>query len=193
MSGSHFLSAVLGRGRCGDQGGIDDGALAQQQALVGQMRLDSFEDALGQLVRLEQVTELDQGGGIRGGLTSQVDTHEAADRLAVVEGIFDPLVGQAEALLGDVHAQHALQADGRAPRAFALGVERSDLADQRRPRGHRFDLGQEAVAPGALFLGGVFQVGKARLHRRGSAGWRGGYCISIQWPRPCFQNSSAFP
>ena len=39
---------------------------------------------------------------------------------------------------------------------------------QLAPRGHAIDLGQEAVALRQLLLGGVFKVGKARLHDR----WR---------------------
>jgi hypothetical protein len=47
---------VLGRWRCGDQGGIDDGAFAQKQAFLGQVGVDGVEDGFGELMLFEQVT-----------------------------------------------------------------------------------------------------------------------------------------
>jgi hypothetical protein len=41
---------------------------------------------------------------------------EVADGLAVVDGVFDAFIGQAQALLHDVHAQHAGEPDRRASR-----------------------------------------------------------------------------
>lgn len=70
----------------------------------------------------------------------------------------------AKVLLGDVHAQHALQPDRRSPGALDRRIERLDQFVQPAPRRHAVDLGQEVVAPRRLLLGGVFKVGKALLH-----------------------------
>src|SRR5690606_27396053 len=73
------------------------------------------------------------------------------------------LIGQPEALLRDVHAQHPLQANGRTAAPRTLGVERFERADHRRPRRDRLNLGQKALAPGLLLLVGVLEVGKTGL------------------------------
>lgn len=160
------LALVLGRTGRGDDRGVHDRTFLKQQALVGQMDVDCREDALGQLVLFQQATELQKGRRIRRRFPGQVDADKASDRLAVVDGVLDSLVGQPEALLGDVHAQHPLQADRRTAASFALGIERLDRRDQRRPRRHRLDLGQKAVATRHLLLRRVLQVGKASLHAR---------------------------
>jgi len=57
--------AVLGRRRGGDQGRIQEWALAQQQLLPGQVVADGLEDCPGQTLILQQTAELQQRGGIR--------------------------------------------------------------------------------------------------------------------------------
>ena len=95
------------------------------QTLGGQVHVDGGKDALGQLVRLERAAELEGRCGIGGRLVAEVYAEEVAERPAILEGgVFRSLVGRAEALLGDVHAQHALQSDGRLSSPLALGIER---------------------------------------------------------------------
>ena len=48
-----FPLPVLGRGRCGNQRGTHDRALPQEQAFLGQMRVDGVEDGFGQLMGFE--------------------------------------------------------------------------------------------------------------------------------------------
>lgn len=63
----------------------------------------------------------------------QIDADEAANGLAVVDRIFDTFVRQAKTLLGDVHAQHAFQANRRTTTATTFRVIRQDGRHQRRP------------------------------------------------------------
>jgi hypothetical protein len=93
----------------------------------------------------------------------QVDAHELAHGLAVVDRIFQPLVAQAVPLLQEVHPQHARHADGRAAHAATTGVVRFDERDQRRPRHHLLRLAQELLAPGLALLARLFQARKACL------------------------------
>lgn len=58
------LIPVLGRGRCRDQGRIDDGALFEHQPLFGQIGVDRLEDDLGQTGLFQQAAKLEQGRGI---------------------------------------------------------------------------------------------------------------------------------
>jgi hypothetical protein len=165
----HFRIAlatlVLGRGRRRDDRRVHHRALPEHQPLGSQVAVDAGEDAFSQLVGLQQTAELEQRRGIWRGFPRQVDAYKAPDRLTVVDGVFRAFVGQAKALLGDVHAQHPLQANRGATSAFALGIERLKLRHQCRPRRHRFDLAKKAISSRHLRLGRVLQVGKAPLHR----------------------------
>lgn len=161
-----FLVAVLCRRRCRNQGGVHDRPLAHDQTFAGQVHVDFIEDPTRQIVLLQQPTELQQRRRIWRRFVCQIDADETTNGLAVVDRIFDSLVRQTEALLGDVHAQHALQAHRRAASPIALRVVRQQRGDQRRPRGRGLDLGQEALASRQLFLAGELRVGKARLLHR---------------------------
>lgn len=162
------LGMVLSRGRRGNQGRIDDGAFAHQQALLGQMTVDHVEDLACQCMHLEQAPKLQQRRRIRGRFTRKVNADAASDRLAVVDHLLDAFVQPPEALLRQVHPQHTLQSDRRATAAIALRVERLELCDQRRLARHRFDLGQIPVTACQFLLRRVLKFGKARLHGRGS-------------------------
>lgn len=75
------------------------------------MAIDRVKDLTRQLFRFEKVTEFEQRRRVRRRLTVQVNADESADGLAVVDGVFDALIGQVEALLGHIHAKHARQSD----------------------------------------------------------------------------------
>ena len=56
-------------------------------------------------------------------LTQKVDPHEFTHGIAVVNGVFHSLVGQAEPALQQVHPQHSLDLNGRTA-SFPTGVVR---------------------------------------------------------------------
>lgn len=167
---------ILRRGRRGNDGRIDYGAFSEQQALLSKVGVDGGKDALGQSVGFEQAAEPEQGGGIRGGFPVQINANEGSNGLAVVDCIFDPLVRQSEALLGNVHARHALQADRRPAATGAFGIERFQLGHQCRPGRHGIDLAKKSIPPRALLLGGVLEVRKALLHNWLSFRYHHGDC-----------------
>jgi hypothetical protein len=156
------LVLVLGRGRSGDDRGVDDRALPHQQAALLQHRPDLVEQRPGQIVALQPMAEVQQGRRVRHRVAVQLDPGKAAQRLAVVQRIFQRLVGQTVPLLQKVDAQHPLQPDRRAA-ALALRIERPQSLDQPRPRHHLLHLGQKLVAPRLLFLACVFRLRKAAL------------------------------
>ncbi len=156
---------IFGRGRRGNQGGVDNRAFAQKQTLLGQVGVDGVEDGFGELMLCEQMAKLQEGGGIGHGVAGEINADETADGLAVVAGVFDAFVGVAEALLGNVHAQPG-QSFGWATGATVAGIEGRDGLFECRPRGDGFEFGEETITPGRFLLGGVFQFGKARLHRK---------------------------
>ena len=87
----------IGGGCYRHDGGVDDRALAHEQALLGQTGVDFLEDPLGQGMFLQQMTEVQQRGRVRHALDGQIDTDEVAHRLTVVDGVVERLVGSASA------------------------------------------------------------------------------------------------
>lgn len=85
--GIAFPLLVFGRGCRGNQGGVDNRAFTQEQAAFGQPGVDRLKQGFGQLLVFQQATELEQSGGIRGAFLAQIDADEAANRLAVVDGV----------------------------------------------------------------------------------------------------------
>jgi hypothetical protein len=79
--------------------------LHAEQALLGQVRVDLVGQRLGQVVGQQQSPEREQRGGIWLRIARQVDAHEVAQGLAVIQRAFQRLVGQALPLLQAVHAQ----------------------------------------------------------------------------------------
>ena len=99
------------------------------------MSVDLLEQGLGEVVVQQQSPELQQRGGVGHRLARQVNAHEVAQRLAVVQRIFQRLVGQAVPLLQTVHAQHLLHADGLAAHAAALFGYSGSITAISRPHG----------------------------------------------------------
>ncbi len=143
---------------------------AHHQSLRCQVRIDRFENLRRQSLRFQQMAELEQRRRVRCALAIEVDTDKSANRLAVVDGVFNAFIGQTEALLGHVHAQHSGQANWRTTWAGNLRVVRLDQLVQLAPRRGHIDLGEEAVAARQLLLGCVLKVGKALLHDRWQTG-----------------------
>ena len=86
----------------------------------------------------------------------------------LVDGVFNCLVGQAEPLLQEVHAQHARHPDGLAPNAPSCGVLRLDECLQSSPRHHSLHLAKELLAARHALLLPELVAGKALLLGR----WR---------------------
>ena len=125
----------------------------------GPVGVDGGKEALAQAVRFEQAAELQERGGVGHALGHQVDPGEAAQRLAVVEGVFDRLVRQPMPLLEEIDAQLALQPGGRAP-ALAFRMEGFDDGEQLRPRDQRLHAREELLPPRGLLPGGKLGLQK---------------------------------
>jgi hypothetical protein len=176
-----LLGLVLGGERGGHDGGVDDGALAHEQLLLGQAGVDLLEDPLGQGMFLQQVTETQQRGGVRHALDGQVDTDEVTHGLAIVDIIFERLVGEGVPLLQEVDPQRALQANGRpAPLACRIRkVGRRQCIDHSLPWHQGIHLGQEPLSAGNLLLASGAQPGRTRSASSGGSvrRWQEGQII----------------
>mgnify|MGYP005829094617 CR=1 FL=1 len=105
---------------------------------------------------LQQMTEAQQRGRVRYALDGQIDTHEVAHRLTIVDRIFERLVGERIPLLQEVDPQHASRPMGGRPQRV----------DEPLPRHQHLHLGQEPLAAGHLLLVLVFCLGERDLLHR---------------------------
>ncbi len=162
----HFRVAcaavVSGRARCGNNGGIDDRALLEHQALAHEQRVDRLEDPIGERMLLEQIAKVEDRGLVRDRAPSKREIGEATHRGDFVERIFHREVRQCVPLLHEVDAQHRTKRVRMA--AFArTGIVRLEHRLKRRPVDHLFHLVEEDLAARFLALGVVFRIGETQL------------------------------
>jgi hypothetical protein len=93
------VALVIGRTRRRNDGRIHDRARTHEQALLAQVIVDLLEQGARQVVVVEQASKLQQRRRVGHRLARQIDAHEVAQRLAVVQRIFQRLVGQPVPLL----------------------------------------------------------------------------------------------
>jgi hypothetical protein len=161
-----LLGLVLGRGSDRHDGGVDDGALAHEQALLGQSGVDLLEDPLGQGMLLQQMAETQRRGGVWHALDGQVNTDEVAHGLAIVDSIFERLVGESVPLLKKVNTMHVLKTDGGGATPLASRVRevgRRHCLYQRLTWHQRLHLGQELLSGGNLLLVLAFRLSERDL------------------------------
>lgn len=93
--GIAFAFLVLGRTGCVDDGGVDNGALAQRQALVLQVIVDGFQNARRQLMLLQQVPEI-HDCRVFGDRSAESQTSKQAHRSDLVQRLFHDWIAQRE-------------------------------------------------------------------------------------------------
>jgi hypothetical protein len=113
-------------------------------------------------VGFEPPPEFQGRGGVGHALVGQLHAREPAQRLTVIEGVFEGFVGQAIPWLEEIHPPAPLQPDGRAC-PFALRIERRKDRQQPRPREEGCPAREELLAAGDFLLRGKFGLGETRL------------------------------
>ena len=86
--GIAFTFLVLGRAGCVDDGGVDNGALAQRQALVPQVNVGGFQDARRQLMLLQQVPKI-HDRCVFGNRRAERQTSKLTHRSNLVQRLFN--------------------------------------------------------------------------------------------------------
>ena len=167
-----FAVLVLGRARCIDQCGIDNGALAQRQATVTQIAIDNCQDASSQFVFLQQATEVEDGGFV--GDTLQAQPRELPQDGGLVQCLFHRRIAVAKPVLHQMNPQHRHQRIGRTS-AFTLGVVGLDQGNQTLPWHYPIHFDQEQLFAGLLALAGVLGVGESHLLHRATRRVGSGY------------------
>lgn len=118
---SCMISVLCGAGGL-DDGSIHDGSPLHHESCRGQAICHILKDLPAYIVLFEQMTELQQGGGIRHLLLAEIKAQELLHGIAVINGVLYSLIRQVEPSLHQVHAEHAFYFFGRAA-AFAGRVK----------------------------------------------------------------------
>ena len=87
---------IFGGTRCENNGGIHDGAAAQLQAVSLQQLADSGKDGCAQVVFLQQVAKVQQGGRVGYALAAQVNFAEVSKSCDVIQRVLTGFVCQIE-------------------------------------------------------------------------------------------------
>ena len=107
------------------------------------------KQGLADLVVIEQFAKLGDARRVRDRLTPQVNTNEAAQTGAVMQGFLARQVCQIEPVVDEMDAQHALQANGR-PAITSLGEMTLDDFVQRGLWNDRLRHLKKLVTPRGL-------------------------------------------
>ena len=113
---------VLRRRRGVDEGGIDHRALAHLDALGLPVAVDLLEELPAEMVLLEQMTELQDGGLIRHRFPAEIYADEPAHGDRFVQGLLGPRIGGVEPLLEEIDPQHTLKPPPAAYRSRPWGT-----------------------------------------------------------------------
>jgi hypothetical protein len=159
------LPGVVPRGaRSGDQGGINDCPLSHLHAPILEIGLDCLKDLIAQFVPLEQMPERQDRRLIRDPIVHQVDPRETAHAGHLDQGLLHGWVAQRVPLLHQVDPQHGGQWVGRPASLLAgFGLVRLDQLNQPLQGHPLLHLGEELLAPGALFGRGLLVIGESKL------------------------------
>ena len=155
------LVFVLGRGGGADDGGVHNGALRDLEAARLQVSPDLFEHPLAQIVFLQQVAKLADGGFVGHRLAPQINAREPAHRHRVVQRLFHRRIRQIEPVLQAVDSNHPLKLDGRAPVA-RLRIHREHQGAELVPRNNAIHLRQKLRSPCRLRV--AFESRSSQCH-----------------------------
>lgn len=161
---------------CGNQGRIKYSAFTHRQTVVGQVSVDGIEDFARPPSGFGQTAKLQPRRGTRCGLAAQLDAHEAANRLTVLDRIREAFVQQTKALLPNQPTQRAPvrrvgPIAGRPRRVSPLRSKGSTVANFRRFCGF------------ALRYASRRQMHKASRESKKSK-WFTSYSAPIEHPNP---------
>src|SRR5690554_2848195 len=160
----HFWIAlagnVLGRAGSRNNGGINNAAFAQHQAVLLQVFVYLFEQRLAQTVLLQEMPEVENGGLVRQAI--QLQAGIVSHGFDLVQSVFHGRVAEVIEQLHAVNSQHGGQRIGR-PAILALRVIAGYLLLQLLPRDQLVHPFQEDLATSLALLGLVLGFGEGDL------------------------------
>ena len=127
------LLFVLGRGRSGDDRGVDNRPLPHQQAALLQHRVDFLEQSLGQIVPLQPMPEMQHRGRVGDRVAVQHRSRQSRAVLGCRRMRPRPLHRPTRTTAAQNRPQHAFQGDRR-PTALAFRIERGYTPEDFTPQ-----------------------------------------------------------
>ena len=127
------LRPILRQTRCIDDAGIHDRTPVHLQPALGQVDIDQTEQAIPQVVPLNEAAELADGGFVRRGFPAEVDAHEPSHCQRIVHSLLGGRVREIEPVLEKVDTKQPLDSDGPPARALRFRIERLDGLSQFLP------------------------------------------------------------
>ena len=148
-----------------DDGGVHNRALRNLEAALLQVSPDLFEHPLAQLVLLQQVAKLADGGFVGHRLTPQINARKLAHRHRFVQRLFHRRIREIEPVLQAVDSNHPLKLDGQAPIA-RLRIHRKHQGAKFVLRNHAIHLRQKLGSPCRLRVAFESRSGQCHLLHR---------------------------
>jgi len=147
--GVALAAVVLGGAGGGDERGVHDGALPEQQPFAAEFGVDAAQNLGPDLVRLQEVAKAQDGALVGQARHARIEVGELAVQWHVVQRFFHGGIGQAKELLQQVDAQHGLERKGWSAHAL-VGRVLAQQGKQCLPRNYLVHLIEELVFAGAL-------------------------------------------
>ena len=157
-------TVLCGAGRR-DDGGINNAAFTQHQAVFLQVLVHLFEQHLAETMLLQKMTELKDRCFVW--QTIELQASELAHGFDLVQCIFHGRIAEVIEQLHAVNAQHGRQRIGR-PSVLALGVITGYLLFQLLPRNQLVHPFQKDLAAGFALFGLVLGFGEGDLIHGGN-------------------------
>ena len=124
--GIALLFRVLGRTRCIDDCRIDDRVAPHDMTGFHHDAVDCFKECLVQIVLLQKPPELEQRRCIRSIFLKEINPHEFAHGIAIVDSVLNAFVRQDEPALKQIHPQHLFNSLRRTA-ALSARIIRRDI------------------------------------------------------------------
>ena len=161
-----LASLVLGGAGGGDNGGVNNAAFTQHQAIFLQMLVHFLEQDLGKAVALQEMPEVENRGFVWQPVRKS-QAGEAPHGFDLVQGIFHGRIAQVIEQLHAVDPEHGRQRIGR-PAVLALGVIAGYLLLQLLPGNQLVHPFQKDLAAGLALLVLVLSFGEGHLIHGGN-------------------------
>jgi len=165
--GVTLLISVLRGTRGAYDGGVDDGAGGDLDAVLREVLPYEGEEPLAEVVGLEDVAELADGGLIGSGFAAKVDADKSAHGAGIVKGLFNRGVREVEPVLEKMDTEHAFNAYGPSARPFGAGIKRRYNLREFFPGDDAVHLGKKTLPAGELTVPFKTILGKCLLAHQG--------------------------
>jgi len=160
---------VLRGARGSNERGIHDGASPHEAASLLEQCVHDLQEPFLQLVRFEQVPEVEDRCFVGNGVTEEINAEELLEGAAVVDGLLHRGIGEVVPLLQEVDLQHELHVLRGSSDGVVIVVG-TDGSEHLPPRNDVIHLLEEPLAAEFLLVGDAEERGLGRHGEQGEYG-----------------------